>query len=77
MKEISIILEPDVDGTLHLPLPPELRKGKVEVKATLRQAGEEASLGEGAGLLKAGCLKGFWISPDFDEPLEDFREFMQ
>ncbi len=24
-----------------------------------------------------GCLKGkIWMSPDFDEPLEDFQEYM-
>jgi hypothetical protein len=26
---------------------------------------------------KAGCLKGFWMSPDFDEPLEEFRDYME
>ena len=25
----------------------------------------------------AGSLKGFWMAPDFDEPLEDFREYME
>jgi antitoxin (DNA-binding transcriptional repressor) of toxin-antitoxin stability system len=26
-----------------------------------------------------GCLKtdAFWMSPDFDEPLEDFKEYME
>ena len=24
---------------------------------------------------KPGTGKGIWISPDFDEPLEDFREY--
>ncbi len=27
---------------------------------------------------KAGCMKGtFTMKPDFDEPLEDFKEYMQ
>ena len=27
---------------------------------------------------KAGCMKGtFQMSPDFNEPLEDFKEYMQ
>jgi hypothetical protein len=27
---------------------------------------------------KAGCMKGtFKMSPDFDEPLEDFKEYME
>lgn len=38
MSTITAILEPDADGTLHLPLPPELRGGKVEVTATLKPA---------------------------------------
>ena len=25
--------------------------------------------------LKAGCLKGFVMSDDFDEPLEEFKEY--
>ena len=38
MSTITVILEPDADGTLHLPLPAELRHGKVEVTATLKAA---------------------------------------
>jgi hypothetical protein len=40
MNKITTILEAQPDGTLHLPLPPELRNGKVEVTATLRAAGD-------------------------------------
>jgi len=42
MSTINAILEVDVDGTLHLPLPPELRKGRIEVTATLRAANTDA-----------------------------------
>ena len=35
MSTITAILEPDADGTLHLPLPAELRHGKVRVEARL------------------------------------------
>jgi hypothetical protein len=35
MSKITAILEADEDGTLHLPLPPELRNSKVRVTATL------------------------------------------
>ncbi|MGA2496667.1 MAG: hypothetical protein ABSH20_02940 [Tepidisphaeraceae bacterium] len=38
MSTITAILEADADGTLHLPLPAELRHGKIEVTATLRVA---------------------------------------
>lgn len=39
MKTITAILEPAPDGTVHLPVPPELRGGKVEVTANLKAAG--------------------------------------
>ncbi len=35
MCTITAILEPDADGTVHLPLPLGLRKSKVRVTATL------------------------------------------
>jgi hypothetical protein len=41
MSTISAILDAQADGTLHLPLPEELRHGKVEVTATLRAAGTD------------------------------------
>lgn len=25
---------------------------------------------------KPGAVKGIWMSPDFDQPLDDFREYM-
>ncbi len=45
MSTISAILEPDADGTLHLPLPVELRGGKVRVEAKV-EAVETSMLGE-------------------------------
>lgn len=42
MSTITAILEPDADGSLHLPLPPELRHGKVRVEAKLEAADEAA-----------------------------------
>jgi|688.fasta_scaffold275482_2 hypothetical protein len=38
MSTITAILEPDVDGTLHLPLPADMRSSKVKVVATLEAA---------------------------------------
>jgi hypothetical protein len=35
MNTITAILEADADGTLHLPLPVELRHGKIRVEARL------------------------------------------
>lgn len=78
MSTITAILEPDADGTLHLPLPPELRHGKVKVEATLLPVTEQSadeSQPERGGF---GALKGkIWMAPDFDEPLEDFKEYMR
>ena len=43
MSTITAILEPDADGTLHLPVPQNLRCGKVKVIATLES--ESATTG--------------------------------
>src|SRR5438105_9893671 len=43
MSTITAILEADADGTLHLPLPAELRHGRVEVTATLKAANSTSS----------------------------------
>jgi hypothetical protein len=76
MSTIKATLEASPDGTLHLPLPPELRRGKLNVTAIVESA--EAAPSHPAGLKGFGCLKGkIWIAPDFDEPLEDFREYMK
>jgi hypothetical protein len=40
MSTITAILEADADGTLHLPLPQNLRRGKVKVVATLESERE-------------------------------------
>jgi hypothetical protein len=43
MNRITAILEAHPDGTVHLPVPAELRHGKVEVTATLRAAQDTVS----------------------------------
>jgi hypothetical protein len=43
MSTITVILEAQADGTLHLPLPEELRNGKVEVTATMRPAPDSSA----------------------------------
>lgn len=35
MSTITAILQPDADGSLHLPLPAELRQGRIKVVASL------------------------------------------
>jgi hypothetical protein len=75
MSTIKVTLEASADGTLHLPLPPELRRGKLNVTAMV----EPAEAAPDTPSLKGfGCLKGkIWMSPDFDEPLEEFKEYME
>jgi hypothetical protein len=71
MSAITAILEPDADGTLHVPLPPELRNGKVRIEAKLESA-EPAT-----GKRSFGCMAGkIWMAPDFDAPLDDFKDYM-
>ena len=71
MSTISAILQPEADGSLRLPLPPELRNGKVKIEAKL-EAVEPAQ-----GKRAFGCLKGkIWMAPDFDEPLDEFKDYM-
>ena len=38
MSTITAILEPDSDGCVHLPVPEEMRHGKVRVVASLQEA---------------------------------------
>jgi len=74
MSTITAILEPDEDGTLHLPLPEDLKSGKIRVVATLEPA--ESSPSERHPLL------GIWqgdlaFAPDWDTPLDDFKPYME
>jgi hypothetical protein len=48
MSTITAILEADADGTLHLPVPQNLRLGKVKVVATLESEMELDLPGERA-----------------------------
>ncbi len=78
MNTITVILEPDPDGTLHLPLPPGLRHGKVKVEARLERAEHDAAPRATSSLKGFGALRGkIWMAPDFNEPLEDLREYME
>ena len=71
MNTITVILEADADGSLHLPLPPELRHGKVKVEAKLEAVLEREETSEQPGgtvldalkeLRKAGGLRD--VIPD-------------
>ena len=75
MSTFSAILQPEADGSLRLPLPPELRGTKVKVEAKLEPASDSDSRRAKAGLWK-NLPDRFWMAADFDSPLEDFREYM-
>ena len=56
-------------------MPERWQHRKIKVKAELELVPTEPTRAK-AGRWKA--LPGtFWGSPDFDEPLEDFREYME
>ena len=42
MSTITVVLKPDADGSVRIPLPPELRHGRVRVEAKLEAVGETA-----------------------------------
>src|SRR5258706_6876016 len=71
MSTITAILEPDIDGDLHLPVPGELRGGKVKVVATLERAppsqapfGRKAAAISELRAIASNCSKGGWDSDD-------------
>ena len=70
MSTITAIVEPDANGTIRLSLPPEFRNGPVKVDARI----ESVSLKKP----RFGCLAGkIWMAPDFDAPLDDFKDYMK
>ncbi len=77
MSTITAILEPAADGTLHVPVPAAWRHLQIKIKAELEPASETPRELPVPGSLKGfGCLKGeIWMEPDFDQPLEDFKEY--
>jgi hypothetical protein len=73
VSTITAILDADADGSIHLPLPPELRGGKVKVVAHLEPVNVDA-----IRVPKFGCLAGaIHLADDFDEPLSDFEDYMK
>jgi hypothetical protein len=78
MSTITAILEPDADGTLHLPVPPAWRNQAIRVKAELEPVGSTPEAQSHDSLKGFGCMRGkISMTPDFDEPLEDFRDYTE
>lgn len=68
MSTITAILEPDTDGCLHLPVPEEMRGGKVKVIASL----ETVAVGDGAGharLIRGEFGRAVLIAPPGAPPM--------
>jgi len=74
MSTITAILELSEDGTLHLPVPEELKSGKIKVVATLEAAG----MAEPCGHPLLGIWQGDIVyESGWDEPLEDFKPYRE
>jgi hypothetical protein len=72
MSVITAILEANPDGTVHVPLPPELYGAMVRVEAKVEIVPSESEKP------KFGCLAGkVSMTTDFDKPLDDFQNYME
>lgn len=69
MSKISAILEAHPDGTLHLPLPPELRNAKVRVTATLESVAAEATQEKRTPLEALKELRKLGTFQDIEDPV--------
>jgi hypothetical protein len=77
MNTITAILEPHEDGTLHLPVPSAWRRQAIRVKAEMEPVTSSVEQQTEESLQGFGCLRGkISMLPDFDEPLEDFRDYV-
>ena len=68
MSTITAILEPDTDGCLHLPVPEEMRGGKVKVIASLETvvASDDA---EHARLIRGEFGRAVLVAPPGAPPM--------
>ncbi len=76
MITIEETLVVDEEGHAVLTLPPSVKPGRHRVVVQIED--EVAEVPPKTKVTpKAGSLKGIWMAPDFDAPLEDFREYME
>ncbi len=76
MNTIHAIFNAAPDGTLHLPLPAGWQTRAIKVRAELEPVTSEAGGNGALAHPQPGCLKGFQVAEDFDEPLEEFNDYM-
>ena len=76
MSSFTAILDPQADGTLHLPLPSDWLKYRVCVSAQ-RKSIKSMPIERERELKGVGCLRGkITMLPGFDDPIEDFKEYI-
>ena len=68
MSTVTAILEADTDGSVHLPVPEEMRHGKIKVVALLTAVEEAATIANGGSKARdwarraRGSVRGFPVS---------------
>jgi hypothetical protein len=78
MSIITVIMEPAADGTLHIPVPAEWLHHRIRVKAEMEPVAKpQDNLNKTRIAPLPGCLKGFRMADDYDEPLGDFKEYTE
>ena len=75
---ITQTIDIPADRRITLEVPPQIPVGQVIITFTPKTASYHiVSAQEPKKDRKAGCLKGqIWMADDFDEPLEDFKDYM-
>jgi hypothetical protein len=69
---IEQTLEVPANRRLTIDVPAEIPEGQVVLTITPKATEQEWKKER-----KFGCAKGqFWMADDFDEPLEDFKDYM-
>lgn len=58
MSTVQAIFDADADGSVHVPLPAELRQGKVMVIATLSKVAESATASRAIDCLRKIAARG-------------------
>jgi hypothetical protein len=72
MNKFTTIARPEADGTIHIPVPEELKGAKIKLEISMEPLARE----QPQKAFEFGCMPGIWMSDDFDEPLEDFKDYM-
>ena len=77
MSTITLVMLPDADGTLHLPVPAELRHGKVKVVATMEGEPATRPVKPGTPLDALKQLRRLGTFQDISDPMAWQREQRQ